>query len=127
MVEVEMTKDIHEYDPKLMGLITTRQLVLLLIGLAYSIPIAFLLPVEDLSIKILVMAFLMFPVLVCGWMNMQGMKMEQFVAQVVKSVFLHPQKRLYKIEGSAGYLQEEKAKAQEHKKIKPSSKYKAWK
>ena len=127
MVEVEMTKDIHDYDPKLFGLITLRQLVLLLIGLAYSVPITLLLPIEDLSVKVMVLAVLMTPAIMCGWVTVYGLKLEQYVKQVVISTFLSPQNRLYKIEGSVDFLQEEEQKTSGKKRIKPSTKYKPYK
>ena len=53
-VEVEMSKDIHDYEPKIIGFMTMRQLVCVAIGLAYAVPLAVFLPISDLTTRLII-------------------------------------------------------------------------
>ena len=71
MVEVEMTKDIRDYEPKLFGLVTTRQIIVLSIGIAYAAPIALLIP-TDFANQCMIAVFLMLPMILIGWVSVYG-------------------------------------------------------
>ena len=128
MVEAEMTKDIRDYEAKWFGLVTMRQMILLLIGAAYSIPLALIVP-GDFSIKIMAGAIGMAPVILLGWVSVYGMRLEQFALQFLRSTVLAPTKRKYKVQSSTQYLDAEflKEAPQKRKKAKPSEKYPAHK
>ena len=98
MVEVEMTKDIKDYETKLFGILTLRQLILVAIGLAYSIPLAIFLPLGSLMTRLVVGALAMTPVIMLGWISVYGMRLETFLIQVIRSSILTPTNRKYKVE-----------------------------
>ena len=130
MVEVEMTKDIRDYETKHFGLITMRQMVCLLIGFAYAIPLFFLLPIEDMTTRIVIAAIAMMPVIIAGWVKIYGMRAEQFAIQVIKSTILTPSTLKYKCESGIDFVpkyQTTKDTAKKKKKIKKSPEYKAHK
>lgn len=122
MVEVEMTKDIRDYEPKLFGLVTTRQIFVLSIGIAYAAPIALLIP-TDFANQCMIVVFLMLPMILIGWVSVYGMRMETFVIQVVRSMLLSPRQRKYERIDSAEYLKDETK--EKKKKIITSEQYPA--
>ena len=122
MVEVEMTKDIRDYEPKLFGLVTTRQIIVLSIGIAYAAPIALLIP-TDFANQCMIAVFLMLPMILIGWVSVYGMRMETCVIQVVRSMLLSPRQRKYERIDSAEYLKDETK--EKKKKIITSEQYPA--
>lgn len=126
MIEVEMTKDIRDYEPKLFGLVTTRQIICVGIGLAYAVPIAMVIP-ADFATQCMIATLLMLPVILAGWVSVYGMRMEQFVLQMIRSLILTPQNRKYKQEDSMAYLRVNKIEKKRKKKIISSPDYQAHK
>ena len=99
-----MPKDIKNYEPKILGPLTLRQLVCLGISLSYGIPFV-LFTHGDIVVRIMVGLALMVPVLLCGWFKVYNEPFEKFIKIIVKNKFLKPVKRKYKI---AGTFKEEK-------------------
>lgn len=95
-VEMEMPKDIRKYETKLVGPFTLRQTVCALIGAAYAVPIGLLLPIDNISTKIVIIIFLMAPAIMCGWMKMDGVTPEVFAIRLVYTIFLTPHMRKVK-------------------------------
>lgn len=107
MVEVEMSRDIHEYEPKLVGPLTLRQLILVVIGLAYTVPAVIFIKIDNLTLRLLFGALLMIPVLACGWVPVMGMRIEQFLYAAIKDYFPKSKRvRVYEAEMSTPYLDE---------------------
>ena len=100
MIEVEMSKDIRDYQPKIIGPFTKRQVLGIVIGAAYAFPIALLLPVSDMFVKIMIAMVLAAPAVMCGWVDLYGMHLEQFVIYVIRKNYLTPRKRKYKTEST---------------------------
>ena len=128
MVEVEMTKDIKNYEPRLIGPFTTRQVILLAIGLAYAVPMAIWLPIEDITIRILVAVVALAPMIACGWLDMMGMRLEMFVYQAFIKRIFRPKERVYEVDESNPYMtmvkEEQPLEAKKKKlKVKKSKKY----
>ena len=96
MIEVEMSRDVRDFEPKIIAFFTQRQLMCIGIGCAYAIPIALLLPTDDVFIKIIVALVLAAPAVICGWIKMFDMYFDKFFMDVLLPSFLNPQKRLYK-------------------------------
>lgn len=95
MIEVEMSKDIRECEPKLLGPFNKRQLIVCIIAAAYGVPLYFLLNqfLPVLFLRIIIVILLMSPTIACGWLNFQGMHFEQFVIHIFKNFILSPSKR----------------------------------
>lgn len=94
MIEVEMTDDIRKYETKTVGPFTTRQLICIIIGAAYSIPIGLLLPVSTDN-KVLIIILLMLPAFACGFVKMDGMHFETLAARMLYMYVLTPAHRKY--------------------------------
>lgn len=122
MVEVEMTKDIREREPKIIGFFTKRQLLCLLLGAIVAVPVALLVPFDTMG-KVMAGSVAVCPFAACGWVSVYDMKLEQFVVQAIKTSFIYPVKRKYKIESSVKFLDEKKPTGAKPK-IKPSAEYK---
>ena len=64
MIEIEMSKDIRDFSPKLIGIFDARQLVCLGVASAYGIPLTFLLlkTLEmDISLALTIVVIAMAP------------------------------------------------------------------
>lgn len=95
MVEVEMSKDIRDIEPKLIGPFTKRQTICSLISLSYGVPLFFVFKGIPIFTRILIIIVLMMPVIACGWCDMYGMHLEQFAMHLIRTMFLTPRKRKY--------------------------------
>ena len=91
-----MSRDIKNYEPKVIGPLTMRQIVCLLISLSYGIPIFFLIT-GDIVVRILIAMMAMVPVLLCGWLKVYDEPFEKFIKIVIINKFFRPVKRKYVI------------------------------
>ena len=89
MIQVEMSKDISDFSPKIISVFDFRQLVCVAIASSYGLPI---------------ILYADFPVLACGWVKPYGMTLERFAWHILKTRFLTPKKRPYVTENPHGYL-----------------------
>ncbi len=96
MLEIEMPKDIKNYEPKILGPLTLRQLVCLGIASSYGIPFI-LLTHGDIVVRIMIGLMLMIPVLLCGWLKIYNEPFEKFLIIIIINKFIKPSKRVYKI------------------------------
>lgn len=123
MLEIEMSKDIRDFQPRILGPFTKRQIVCVVLGISV---VAILLPIvkiEDIALRVLVLALFAVPFILCGWVTLFGMPLEQFALQVLKSTILAVPVRKYKTENKFDYL---KPKFEKQKCIR-SKAYKAMK
>ena len=126
MIEVEMTKDIRNYEPKLFGVVTVRQIICLTIGVVLALPLIFFLPIEDITTKVMVAMIPLVPMIMFGWIKVYGMKLEKFLWQAIRSLVLTPSKRKYKTESTMDFLKEpEPENGKKKVKIIPSADYPA--
>ena len=65
MIEIEMSKNIKEFEPKTMGFFTTRQIICLAIGAVVGGTVGFLIP-GSVMIKVIVGIICAIPALLCG-------------------------------------------------------------
>lgn len=97
MIEIRITKEITDYEPKLLGPLTLRQSACVAAGapLCYLI-IRYLGPLLTTEVA---MFFCFIPAGIAyafGWARPYGMKMEQFLRSVFVNRFLAPSHRKYK-------------------------------
>lgn len=104
MIQVEMSKDISDFSPKIISVFDKRQLVCVGISCAYGIPIILYADFLDFYTRFTVAVVLMFPVLACGWLKLYGMTLEQFALHIIKTRVLSPTERAYVTENSYAYL-----------------------
>ena len=93
MIEVEMSRDIREFAPKVIGPFTSRQIICLGIALAYAGPFMLLATFIPLNIRIFAGMAMATPAVACGWIQLYGLPLEQFIAECVRNMFMKPRKR----------------------------------
>lgn len=94
MINVEMTDDIRKFETKTTGPFTTRQLICIGIACLYSFPIALSIP-TSLSNKLLIGFIIAMPVVLCGYIKMDGAYFEVLALRILYLKFLAPKKRKY--------------------------------
>lgn len=113
MIEIEMSKDIRDFSPKLIGIFDARQLVCLGIASAYGIPLTFLLlkTLEmDISLALTIVVIAMSPPIACGYVKLYGLHLDVFLLKCVLPMYIAPAKRRYKTVNRYAYLDPEKSK-----------------
>ena len=100
MVEVEMSEDIRKFENKLVGGLTKRQLISVAIGVGLGAPLGIFVP-GDITIKVLLVALVALPALLCGWVKLDGMPLEILAVRAVYSNILCPRKRKLKTSPAA--------------------------
>ena len=123
MIEIEMSKDVRDYQPRILGPLTRRQLICILIAAAYCVPLFFLLPISDIMTKCVVVFVCAIPAISCGWVELYKMPFEVFIKQVILTTIATPTKRKNKPVNSYDYLLEDPKPAP--KKIQRSKTMKA--
>jgi len=136
MIEIRITKETRDYEPKIVGPFTMRQAICLLIGapICYFI-IKYLSPIFTIDVAAF---FCVIPAgigFAFGWAQPYGMKMEQFLKSIFVNRVLAPTYRVYKIENrhevifnkleeayNAQTQEEELIQNKKHRKGKESSK-----
>ena len=94
MIEVEMTDDIRKFETKTIGPFTTRQVICILIGVAYALPIGLAIP-TTMDNKIFIAILLAMPAVMCGFVKIDGMPFEALVARMLYTYVLTPPHRKY--------------------------------
>lgn len=95
MVRVKMSDDIRKYDTKFMGAFSKRQTICLAFGIVFGAVIAALLPF-GLDISILTGVSLASPVILCGFVKINGCTFEVIALRYIYKQFLTPRKRKIK-------------------------------
>lgn len=100
-IEIKITKELGNYKPKLIGPLTARQALCLVI--AAPIAIQIYTKLGDIVTKD-VAGFFVFPIAAIawffGWREPYGMPAEKFLKSIFVNVLLAPQHRKYKIENT---------------------------
>ena len=119
MIEIEMSKDIRDFEPKLIGPFTSRQMVCIAVGVACGLPWV-ILPIP-LMLKLVLAVVFAAPGIACGYIKVYGIYAEKFFLNVMLPIYINPQKRKYKTENTYEYLiapSEEELQLQEKEKNK---------
>lgn len=133
MIEVEMNKDVRTFEPKIMGPFTRRQLLSLVIAAAYTLPVVVLVP-GDAMMKVLLGCVLAIPAILCGFIDVLGLPLLQFITYCVIPSVTNPKVRKFKSENAyETYLEEAESmegkkkgkqqKAEQAKRVTYSKKY----
>ncbi len=123
MIEVAVPQDIREFEPTLLGFLTTRQVVcggLGLVGIYGIWAMEKSLGLDPMEVPLYLIAAV--PAGLIGWFKPYGIKFEKFMATAFVSNIIAPSKRVYKIDNYytqmekeilyAGMSEEEIAKAE---------------
>ncbi len=101
-IEIEMSKDIKAYEVRVIGPLTMRQLVCILIASMYGIPLLFILKGSFMTRTVIVI-ILMTPVILCGWGKAYGMPLEKYFFLIVKKSLIS-KNRVYETKNRYEYL-----------------------
>lgn len=104
MIQIEMSKDINDFSPKIISVFDKRQLICTAIASTYGIPIMLYADFLDIQTRIMAAVILMSPVLMCGWVKMYGMYLEKFVLHILRTRVFNRTTRYYETENTFGYL-----------------------
>lgn len=100
MIEIVVPKDIREYEPTLIGPLTTRKAVCLVVMCAFVYGVYLLekaFGIED-PLEMPIFLFFGIPPFLVGWYKPFGMHLEKFLGKAFRDNFIAPQNRPYKIE-----------------------------
>lgn len=106
MIEIEMSRDIREFEPKIIGPLSVRQLVCVAIGAVIAIPLFMLVP-GPIEIRIVLAIFLAAPAFIAGFLKLYGMPAEKFFLKVLVPNLTNPTSRKYKTKNTFEYLKGE--------------------
>lgn len=99
MIEVEMSDDIRKYEPKLLGPLTKRQLICLILSALLFFPTyLFFSDIEDMTNRVLLSCIPAIPTILCGWMKYDGAPFEIFVLRGFIINNYLPKQRKYRSE-----------------------------
>lgn len=116
MIEIQMSRDIREFETKILGPFTFRQLVCILLSCLYGIPMMVFLPIKMVP-AILIACAAMAPLIAAGWIKPYGIPLERYIFKCVIPV-LRSGKRLYKTENSLDYLSSDRVKPKKVVRLK---------
>ena len=119
MIQVEMSKDIRDYTPKVIGIFDKRQILFLGASCIYGIPIMMFAKSIPFEIRLVVAVVLMLPVAACGWVKMYDMPLEQFIIHLITTKYMLSSKRPYVTENTFNYIDPEPAVTKKISTIKP--------
>lgn len=122
-IEKEIPKDISKYESKLIGPLTTRQVLCGIPAVLLAIGSYFLLRNIVSDDVVFFVAFLVaMPLLLCGWYKPYGIPFEKYISIVFVSQVLAPKHRKYVTENS--YKIPDESQSKETKKKKKDKKKK---
>ena len=101
MKEIAIPEDISKYEASFIFGMTARQLMFVLVGLAFGAPAFFALKAIDMTLAFIVTAILAAPFIVCAFVKVYSMRMEDFLRSAIISNVLSPKKRKYETDETA--------------------------
>ena len=116
MIEIEMSRDIREFSPKVLGPFDKRQLVVLIITVLVGVPLFMLLGPVPLQAKLIIILIVCLPILLCGWVKMFGMPLEVFVMKFIIPTLFSPRKKVYMTDNAYERMFTEPGKPNPYKK-----------
>lgn len=97
MIEIRLTKELGDYEPKLIGPFTSRQIICIIIAAPFCFLIyhftAKVLPIDVAGFLIAIPGLI---AALFGWCKPYGMKTEKFLKSIAVNVLLAPMNRAYK-------------------------------
>lgn len=118
MIQIEMSKDIRDFSPKVISVFDLRQIICIGIAASYGIPFVMSATAIELTTRITIAVIIMMPVILCGWIKIYGMPFEKFITHMLINRFLTPEKRYYKSECKMGFLDTDKTIPKDFSTIK---------
>ena len=115
MIEIEMSRDIREFSPKVLGPFDKRQLVVLVIAVLVGVPLFMLLGPVPLQAKLIIILIVCLPILLCGWVKMFGMPLEVFVMKFIIPTLFSPRKKVYMTDNTYERMFTEEGKLNHYK------------
>lgn len=99
MIEIKIPKEIRKYKEKVVGGLTLRQLIAVIITGSIVIPLyIFLKNIIGHQPTSYIVMFISIPFLLLGFYEKDGLKFEKYIVYFMKFYFLVPQKRKYLVE-----------------------------
>lgn len=112
MIEIRIPKEIRQYKEKAIFGLTWRQIFSLILTAGINVPLyMFLTPILGNDISSWLVIFTATPAMMLGFWEPYGMNFEDYLKAVVASMFIYPEKRLYKTENLYEILMGEKEPA----------------
>ena len=93
MLEIQMSKDIKTFEPTIVGPFTLRQIIWITIGTVLAMPTFFLMPGE-ITVRILIATLIAAPLIMCGWVKVQGMYLDRYLMIIFVYSLLESRKRV---------------------------------
>lgn len=121
MITVQMTDDIRQFETKFLGPFTLRQTICVALGAGIGIPLALLLPFEDISTRFFAAFLIALPFILCGWLKPSGMHFEVYMMRLIYATVLTPKKRRVQAVNSYRKTYEKMLKKEDLKKMKRMS------
>lgn len=125
MLQVEMTDDIRRYQTKFLGPFTMRQTICIGIAAIVGIPLAIFIKCDDISTKIIIICAILAPIILCGYIKLDGCYFETLAIRYLYVTVLAPASRKQKSHNTFAQTLEALEKEQERKKIAQMSKKEA--
>lgn len=107
MIEIEMSKDIQDYEPKVVSVFSKRQIICLGIAAAYAVPLFFAMSGLEITTRATIAVLAAAPAIACGYVKLYGLPLEQFFIRCILKQMLVPMKRKYKTVNEYDYLLDE--------------------
>lgn len=118
-ISVEITKDIQEYEPKVVGPLTMRQLIVVTCATPFMYwAYTYARPVLGKDLGSMAIFFPAAIAWLIGWPRPYGMKVESFVKTAFISHVIAPSIRKYKTENYFDRLQKEAIKIEQKEEMK---------
>ena len=116
-IERAIPKDISKYEAKLIGPLTTRNVVFGIPGFALGVGCYFLLrPFVSNDVNFFIDIAVALPFLLCGWYKPYGIPFEKYISIVFVSQVLAPKHRKYRTENTYSCLKKAEEKKDSGKK-----------
>ena len=107
-----MTDDIRKHETRIVGPLTKRQLIWLVIGSAIAVPIALAVP-TSWDNKIFILLAVLAPAILCGFLKVDGTNFDLYFGRVVYKLILTPRRRVYKTKNTYRELLKQAKKKEE--------------
>lgn len=119
MIDVEMTDDVRKYETKpILKLFTIRQGICVGAGIGVGLLIGGMLPIKDITFKLITIALIAIPIAMCGFVQVNGNYFEFVLLRFIYLKFLTPQKRRNKQKNLVKLKIQEIQKSEENERLK---------
>lgn len=98
-LRTSIVMDVRKYKTKVWGPFNRRQLICILISIAYSVPIVLLLPLGLID-RVIIGSVLAIPGMLCGYIEFDSTPPEVYFVRYIYKLFWTPSKRKWRNENS---------------------------